>query len=44
MTCMSDMILKQVGSFDTSRETWLILKNNFASKSRARIIQINEEL
>lgn len=36
--------LETRGNFDTSFKAWLILKRHFASKSRARIIQIKEEL
>lgn len=44
MSCTSDDILEQVAGFDTARETWLILEKFFASRSRARMIQMKEEL
>lgn len=43
MTCMNNDILQQVAGFDTAR-AWLILENKFSSRSRARVIQIKEEL
>lgn len=36
MSCMS--------GFDTAREAWISIKNSYASWSRARTIQIKEEL
>lgn len=43
MAYMTNVVLKQVGNFCTSHESWTILENNFASRSCARIIQIKEE-
>lgn len=41
---MSDDVLKQASRFDTSREAWLMVENNFSSKSHARANQLKEDL
>lgn len=40
MRCMSDEILKQIYGFDTSREYWVKIEEFFASKFRAKMIQL----
>lgn len=44
MSYMTDEILKQISSFDTSSKAWLVLENNFSSRSRAQAIQLKEKL
>lgn len=44
MSCMKDDILKQVVRFNTTREAWLIVEKKLATRSRARVILMKEEL
>lgn len=44
MSYMTDEMLKRISGFDSSREAWTKLEKSFTSKSRARVIQVKEEL
>lgn len=44
MSCITNDILKQVIGFHTAHKTWSMLEKNFASKYRARMIQLKEKL
>lgn len=37
-------IMKQISCFDTAKDARTMLENSFASKSRAKAIQVREEL
>lgn len=44
MYSMINEMLKQISEFATFRNAWIKLKKAYASKSRAKVIQIKEEL
>lgn len=44
MNYIIDELLKHVNGFNTSHEAWCILERNFTFRSRARTIQLKEEL
>lgn len=44
ISCMNDGMLKKIIGFDTSWEAWIKIEKTFASKSRAKMIQLKDEL
>lgn len=44
MSYVTDDVLKKISGFDTTRDAWIKLENSYASESKARAIQVREEL
>ncbi|KAL5705838.1 hypothetical protein ACHQM5_024078 [Ranunculus cassubicifolius] len=44
LSSLSETVLAQVVGLNTSRDVWVALENQYASKSRARIMQLRREL
>lgn len=44
MSCASDEVLKLISGFDTTHDAWITHEKSYASRSRARIIQVKEEI